>query len=210
MARVHTAKAAKDYPEHGIVKGQLYYHWAAFRGPKQMSATPPRPSQVTSNSKLSALYSATESLEDALREAANLDDIQDALDQCASEVGEVIDEYRESISNMEETFTGGSPLIDEFTENADALEAFADELNEASEEVRAMPAEDYIDHLSLRERVIKMLCDETEGWPETDAIDARCGIEANKVFGFDDLTEDEQAMMLDAARDIACGPSCPL
>lgn len=47
MPRVHHVKALKDYPEAGIKKGDMYCHWAFFRGPKQLSKIPPRRSQIT-------------------------------------------------------------------------------------------------------------------------------------------------------------------
>ncbi|MGK2884379.1 MAG: hypothetical protein ACSLE8_06320 [Rhodococcus sp. (in: high G+C Gram-positive bacteria)] len=38
MARVHTVKASKDYPDKGIAKGQTYFYWQLFKRPKQSKA----------------------------------------------------------------------------------------------------------------------------------------------------------------------------
>ena len=47
MARI-TAKANKDYPQHGIAKGDTYYYWSpGFRGPS-MSKTPAQRQLTTS------------------------------------------------------------------------------------------------------------------------------------------------------------------
>ena len=51
MPKVHHVKAAKDYPEIGVQKGEMYYHWTFKnqRGPgtKVKSKTRPRASQLT-------------------------------------------------------------------------------------------------------------------------------------------------------------------
>ena len=65
MARAKFVKAAaKDYPEHGIKKGESYYWWQLFKRPKQYSKTAPRQSQLTGSSFLSTVYSIEERIAD--------------------------------------------------------------------------------------------------------------------------------------------------
>ena len=53
MARVHHRKAAKDYPDHGIAKGDLYYYTKIKTGPRSSrvlrSKEPFKRSQLTSS-----------------------------------------------------------------------------------------------------------------------------------------------------------------
>ncbi len=143
MPRVHTAKANKDYPKHGIKKGQQYWHWAFFRGPKQMSATPPRRSQTTGSGKLSNLYAAEEALEDAIAAATEPADVASALEDAATAADECATEYDDAISNLQEAFQGGCPAIEEAEEVKGNIETWKDELDTAKGEVEGLDASDY-------------------------------------------------------------------
>lgn len=214
MPRVFTAKAAKDYPAHNIVKGQTYYHWSTFRGPKQMSATRPRPSQVTGNSKLCSLYSAGEAFEDVLPTLMTPEDISSALTEYADAVRSVAEEYRDSVTNMEGAFPGGSPTIDEFNDNADNLDAFAEELEEAAATIADRDAKDFIDEDERRLAIADQLEreeNEEGGAPWDDAeVESYFQEMLDGIGGFEDLAPSEQVEMLDEARDCARGPECPL
>ncbi len=172
MPRVTTSKANKDYPAEGIKRGDVYYSWAFFRQPTRRSKTYPRPSQLCNN-VMSGAYGAHEELEDACGTATVPQDIVDALNTCAEGVRSVIEELEEQISNMEEAFQGGSPMIDEKTEQKDGLETFAHACEEAATEVENLDASDY------------------RGDGKTEVTD------------FDGLDDDEKEEMLEAARDIA-------
>lgn len=178
MPRVHTARAAKDYPEHGIKRGETYYHWSFFRGPKMMSATPPRQSQITGSANLSQAYAVGEGLEDALSAATCPEDVCSALDDAISAAAEAREAYEETISNLEESFQGGCPALDDANEKRDALEAYESELENAKSEIEQLDAKDYL--------------------PEGNDSD-----EAT----WDDLNDEGKASMLEAAREIANGVS---
>ena len=177
MAKVTTSRANKDYPAAGIKKGDTYYSWAFFRGPTMRSATYPRPSQLVGSEKKSNALAVYEDLEDALAAATTPEDIKAALDQAAEEAQNSIDEYDESISNMEEAFSGGSPAIEEAEQDRDNIQSFLDECESASSEVENL---DYVDY---------------EVKPDQDP-------EKGEV-GWDNLTEDGQSEMLQAARELA-------
>ena len=190
MARAHTAKAAKDYPEHGIKKGDTYYYWAHFRGPKQMSKTPPRQSQLTGSSKLSNVYAADEALSDALGDATCPQDVATALEEAAQAVEECISEYDEAVSNLEEGFPNGCPQIDETTEARDNLESWKDELESAQSDVENLDPTDFVD----------------AGAEPAEGDDKR----EKAPESFDDLYPSEQEAMMEEAQGIASGVSCPL
>lgn len=141
MPRVHQQKAAKDYPDHGIKKGDVYYSWSFRYGGEHKSRTYPRPSQLT-QSKLSTAYAAMEGLEDSLPSLDTLEGIAEAARECAEEVRGVAEEYRDSRENMPEGLQDG-PTGQECEEKADALEACADELESAADDVEALDADDF-------------------------------------------------------------------
>ena len=151
MPRVYTQRAGKDYPKDGIKKGDVYYQWAFFRGPTQRSKTRPRASQTIASPTLSGAYAVQEGLDDALAAAgspaaaSSPADYAEALNNAVSELESNIEEHEESISNMEQTFTGGSPTIDEFTERRDKLEDWKTALESAAGEIDGLDAADYKD-----------------------------------------------------------------
>jgi hypothetical protein len=188
MPKVHSAKAARDYPEHDIKKGDTYFHWSFFRGPKMMSKTQPKRSQTTGSAKLSNVYAAEESLQALLDIATCPSDVIDALDQAITDAESCIDEYNEAIDNLNDGFPNGCPQIDETEEARDNIEAWKDELESAKSEVEGLDATDYVDE---------------DYKPEADKP-------RDKVEGWDDLNDDEQEQMLSAAQDFANGISLEL
>lgn len=166
MPRVNYVKAArKDYPSHGIKKGESYYWWKFRYGGKHKSRTMPRQSQLTQSDKLSRVYEAQESVDDAtgLDAAAysSPDDYADAVESvadiwrsAAETLREVAEEYEESASNMEEYFQGSSQ-VDEIREkgdnlqsDADTADGIADEWSVAADEIRAIEYDEEIDEES--------------------------------------------------------------
>jgi hypothetical protein len=254
MARVFTAKAAKDYPNHGIKKGEMYYYWTpGFRGVKQMSKTPPKASQLTT-SKMSAAYAAGEALEEAIDGASCVQDLVDALEEAASEIRSVAEEYEEA--SQAETGNGNRvPNADEMEEKAQGLNDWADSLENDQSEIEGLDASQYadmdIDITVLPEELVdeeEEQCGQCDGSGTVDDIDTPCetcsgtgvvdggncpdcnGSKLNKmdcgqcegtgqvtkkvrkeVSDWDDLTEEEQQAMLEAACDIARNNvDCPL
>jgi hypothetical protein len=180
MPRVYTTKAAKDYPNHGVKKGDLYYHWSFFRGPKKMSKTPPRQSQLTNSETLSNAYAASEALADAIDDATCPQDVIDALQEVVDDDAGVIDGFDEKINNLEEAFTGGCPAIDETTEQRDNYQSFMDECEGLVTEIEGLEASEYADE-------------------EDD--------KGKKIESYEDLSDEGKAAMLSAAKEIGYGAS---
>lgn len=190
MARVFTAKAAKDYPQHGIKKGDMYYYWSpGFRGTKQMSKTPPRPSQLTT-SKMSGAYAAGEALQDAINDATCIEDITGAMETAIDEIRSVAEEYEEA--SQAETGNGNRvPNADEMEEKAQSLNDWADSIESDKDEVESLDVTDYEDEVNVEE-IDQNLVEEVDGVKKR-----------KEVTCFDDLTEDEQSNMLEAAKELA-------
>lgn len=184
-AKVTFVKSArKANPKFGIEVGDSYYWWEFRFGGKFCSKTPPRRSQLT-QSKLSAAYEAEEVLQDNIAAATCPEDIKSALEDCAQAVRDVASEYEDSLSNMPEGLQEGS-TGQGMQEKIDELESWADDLESAASEVESLDAVEYQvkpDHK-----------------PEDGGV------------SFDDLTEEGQAEMLEAARELAADgtSSCPL
>ncbi len=129
MPRVNVVKRAqKDYPAHGIKKGQTYYWWEFRYGGKRMSATRPRPSQLTQSEFLSAWRGFSEQIDDL-----PLDDgLYDALQEIASEIRQLGEEQTDKRDNMPEGLQQGSTgeMLEQRANNAEewasAIEALED------------------------------------------------------------------------------------
>ena len=147
MPTCKTFKARKEYKcgkcGATIHKGEEYYRiFQRFRKPIiRCKKCRPRPSELTTSDKLSRLYSASEDIEDKLKEAEPtkefLQELLETLEFAISEAEEVGEEYNESADNMEEYFPN-SPLVDEIRERADNCEEWLDELESAKDEVEAL------------------------------------------------------------------------
>lgn len=129
MARVRSQKAAKDYPEIGVKKGDTYYKWSrkipsggGWIGRTFKSATFPKRSQLTSSAFLGQVYD----LEDAISAAEGPDD----LESIASDIRQLGDEQTEKFDNMPEGLQQGS-TGDLLTERAQQCEEWADAVEEA-------------------------------------------------------------------------------
>jgi hypothetical protein len=101
MTKVHMVKhARKNYPEHGIVKGDTYYWWQfAFR-PKQFSKTPPKPAQLTQSAFLQSLYE----IQDRIRNLSpeTVQDLSSELEEIINDIENLRDEQEEKRNNMPE------------------------------------------------------------------------------------------------------------
>ena len=198
MPKVHTAKAGKDYPSHDIKKGDTYYHWSFFRGPKMMSKTMPKRSQTTGSAKLSNILAVEESLQAALSEATCPEDVIAALDAAISDGQSSIDEYDEAISNLEDGFPNGCPAKDETEEARDNIQSWLDELENAKSEVEHLNTSDYLDE---EERMEEIKADLTEKLGRKATPDKVSDVFGRETFEWDDLSGDEQEAMLSDAQD---------
>ncbi len=129
-------KSAKDQGTCGrcgdpLPKGCAYRHATpGFRGRKIKRCMKPecgfRQSELTT-SKMAEVYAAQEDAEDNLNPATCLEDIRQALDECADRCEEVANEYREAAEAM-----GGAGT--EMEDKADEIESWCDELRSFDEE----------------------------------------------------------------------------
>lgn len=125
MARVHHRKAAKDYPQQGIAKGDMYYYVKIKTGPRtsreMRSKTPFKRSQLTSSDYQAQLYD----WEDSKAEISDMESAQEFADTIRS-LGE---EQQEKLDNMPEGLQQGS-TGEMLTERAEACEQAASEIED--------------------------------------------------------------------------------
>lgn len=140
MSRVHKRKAAKDYPDHGIAKGDTYYYTKMKTGPRSSrvlrSKTPFRRSQLTGSEYLGTLYD----IED---DQAKLDSLDDASD-IAERYRTLGEETLEKFDNMPDGLQAGD-TGQMLQERADACETAADEIEDLVGQAPEEPEEDASD-----------------------------------------------------------------
>lgn len=110
MARaVFVKKAAKDYPDQGIKKGESYWWWKFRFGGKHYSKTAPRASQLTQSNFYSTVYGVQESLEDANKGEQGLtaEDVKTAIEDAANDLEGLQEETQGSLDNMPEGLQQG-------------------------------------------------------------------------------------------------------
>lgn len=129
MARVHHRKAAKDYPDHGIAKGDMYYYTKIKTGPytsrELRSKVPFKRSQLTQSDYLGQLYDWQDE-QSALVEMDSAEALADTIES----LGE---EQREKLDNMPEGLQQGS-TGEMLEERASACETAAEEIREVISE----------------------------------------------------------------------------
>lgn len=155
-------KARKDYPEHGIERGDSYYWWKFRRGAKHVSKTRPRPSQLTQSSYRSGLLRIQEFIEDGIPtlsvkdiESPDKNTVSDFLDSVSGTLEEahgmldsLRDETEDKVNNLEDAFPNGCPTLDQCRERVEWLEGAMSELENAKSEIEGMedtPVEDVED-----------------------------------------------------------------
>jgi hypothetical protein len=119
------------------------YIWIKPRyGGKRVRCSDPkcrfRSSDLTGSDKLSRVYSAQEEMEDFIADwdgdEGDVSALKDALEQAASDIREVGEEYQESADNIRDSFSESS-TADECEEKAQELEGWADEIESAMDEL---------------------------------------------------------------------------
>ncbi len=106
MARAHFVKAArKDYPDHGIKRGESYWWWAFMQGgrggPKRYSKTQPRGSQLTQSEFYSTLLSCEEQVSDLKADSyQTVGDLEADLQSIRDEIETLGSECSDKLSNM--------------------------------------------------------------------------------------------------------------
>jgi len=128
MPRVHHVKAAKDYLQEGIKKGEMYF-WAkpGRRGRKIRYKNRPRPSQLTGSAFLTDAYGLREEMEDA--SPGTREDLQSMAEDWKTRAEELRDQCQESLDNMPEHLQDTSETGQILTERIDNLDNFANEID---------------------------------------------------------------------------------
>lgn len=127
-------KARKNYPEHGIKKGESYYWWS-FRSPRgkggsgrYFSKTPPRRSQLTRSDFYSALFDIQDtagelsvgSYESVGSMEGDVESIKSDLEQLQSDTQEKLDNMPEGLQQgdtgqlLQERIDGVESLVSDF------------------------------------------------------------------------------------------------
>lgn len=110
MAKATFVKSArKNYPEHGINKGEPYYWWKFRFGGKHYSKTPPKPSQLTQSEFWSQVFEFQErELEISIPDDGSLDTLKENADAVVEEIRQDIeslrDEQQEKFDALPENF----------------------------------------------------------------------------------------------------------
>lgn len=120
VARVHhVLKARKDYPEHGIKKGEPYYWWKPNFGRKHFSKTMPKPSQTTSSEFMSTVLGVEESLAELNLES----DFKSEIETAVSDLENLRDETQDKLDNMPEGLQQGDTgqLLQERVDEIDSM-----------------------------------------------------------------------------------------
>lgn len=136
MARAHKRKAAKDYPDDGIKKGEEYWTWSLRptgrgKGTVYRQKEQPTAAQLTGNEFQRALIG----LREQLAGVNGPDDVESIV----SDIRSLADEQDEKFNNMPENFQQGDTgqrlegRRDSLNEWADEIEG-VDELEEVSED----------------------------------------------------------------------------
>lgn len=135
MPKVQHVKARKDYPAHGVKKGDMCYVWSLKTGPTSSrdyrQLTPPKRAQLTTSDYLGQLYSL---FDDSA--PTSPDDIR----QLAESLRELGQEQQGKFDNMPEGLQQGDTgqMIEERANNcessADELDSLADEWETAVSE----------------------------------------------------------------------------
>lgn len=162
-----------------IKAGDAYYEWKHNHAPvsrQHQEHGAPRRSELCTG-KMSGVYAATEALEDVIfvgRADNDPSGLEEALNECASAVREVAEEYESNISNMPDSLQI-SPTAVDMQEKADALNSFADSLESAAGDIdleldsEPEEMEDHTDECAINAVI--------EEHGEADCDNCNCGYE---------------------------------
>lgn len=161
MPRVHQVKKArKDNPV--CKRGESYYWWKFRNGGKHFSLTYPKQSQLTQSPYLSVIYECADQWSE-LDEPQNIEadqwdqayvatwlgQIADSMEGIAEQLRELVDQYEESATNMEEYFSGVE-RVDQLRDCGMECEATCDEIDNTVDEFRSTA--DEIETLELPDK----------------------------------------------------------
>lgn len=147
------------------------YNWIKSRyGPKRSRhahCRPFRPSDLTSNDKLSELYAIQEAIEDdvgawGILEQTDLSNLISALEDGAEAARGVAEQYRESAENIESGFGHATSQSEELASNGDEVDGWADELEQLSTGLEPAPEGDWPedwDPVEWRDDIVSQITD---------------------------------------------------
>ena len=137
MPRVEHRKAAKDYPESGIKKGEKYYTWKFKYGGRRRQKNPPLPEQLTRSEYLQEWLPLQ-------RAIAAFDGTADELENLIERVRNLGQEQQDKLDNMPEPLQDGhaGETLRERQEECEELESTLDDLKSRLEEAETEGAED--------------------------------------------------------------------
>lgn len=111
MPRVHTVKKARGIAGNCgkcgkiLRKGQPYIHWAFFRSGKRVRcnalACRPLPSELTQSKYKGPAYAAQEEVQRRVGDCTTVNELESLRDDAAQMVEDIVDEFEESLSNIE-------------------------------------------------------------------------------------------------------------
>lgn len=133
---VHCRKCGKK-----IEPGEEYIYYSVKTGPRSgrkythCKAHPPKPTDLSS-SKMAEVTEAVEAAQETIGAATSPEDIEAALTEVKDTADSVREQYEESLSNMPEPLQQG-PTGEEIQAKMDALQEFADELENAASDIGA-------------------------------------------------------------------------
>jgi len=130
MAKATYQVARKDYPQHGIFKGEGYWKWSFRFGGTHYSKTKPKPSQLTQSEFLGRVYALSEDIDDFVNNYDDLttEGIQEFVENTLiPEIEDLQDECENSLDNMPEGLQDG-PTGELLQGRIEALEEMRGEL----------------------------------------------------------------------------------
>lgn len=152
MARAKfVKKARKAIPEHGVAVGDSYWWWkfqvGGRGGPKMISKTRPKPSQLTQSEFLSAVYALQEEMAET-PPPDTAEDLESLKEDWGARAREIGDEQSDKLGNMPDGLQS-SPTGELLQERADAMEAWAEEIesNDVPEREDGQSDEEYLEAL---------------------------------------------------------------
>lgn len=122
-----------------IKPGDKYFEWSFRYGGthrQHISHGKPKQSQLT-QSKMSGVYSAVETAEDAIGTADEASDIAQALEECASGVDSVKDEYQDGLDSLPDGLRDAGGPGGQTQERIDNLGSFVDALQSAASDIES-------------------------------------------------------------------------
>lgn len=134
MARVKKRKANKDYPDHGIKKGDTYYTWQLYRQRPRKQLTYPRRSQLTGSSFLQTIYDIVDVELVQAQERSDFESIAESI----RAAGEECESSRSNMPDHLQDADSGTLLqarVDSCSEWADAVDTAVNTFTSSLEEI---------------------------------------------------------------------------